>query len=258
MLMKKRLILGSVGLILVSMITTMIILAAKSPNDQTKNTNTTKSENTQNDKSSETKEAAVDNKNESSPNQNPKPQIDTTPAPAQPQPTQPSSPPAPANPTPAPAPQPQPAPVPTPDPNRYDVGPPDKVEIVELVNTERLKRGKNALTMISTINASAQEQADFMASISTMTHDGAKDRILKHTPSCIAALAENVQFSSSQGFTSRVAVNAWLNSPGHFANMLGDYSRTGVGIAQKDDIYITYQCNIVNKERLGLPLSRFL
>ena len=46
--------------------------------------------------------------------------------------------------------------------NKYDVGPPDAQEMLELVNQERAKVGVAPLKLDKRLNASAQEKADDM------------------------------------------------------------------------------------------------
>lgn len=151
------------------------------------------------------------------------------PAPPQPQPPAPQ--PAP------PAPQPTPPPAP-PTPSKYDVGPADIGEIIELVNAERSAHGKRALAGVSSLHASAQAHSVFMASVNKASHEGGLDRLLQHTPNCGAG-AENVLYQPA-GSTSRDAFLLWKNSSGHLDNMLGGYSRTGVGIVLKNNRhYIT-------------------
>lgn len=179
----------------------------------------------------------------SAPSHQPAPQPATPPKPTpapkpRPQPARPAPAPKPA-PAPTPAPRPTPPPAP-PTPSKYDVGPPDVYEIIELVNAERAARGRGGLRGAGTIFTSAKEQSNYMASINAMSHEGGLARLKRHTPNCGAG-AENIQQHNS-GATSRDAFLLWKNSGPHLTNMLGAYTRTGVGITAKGGwYYITMQ-----------------
>jgi uncharacterized protein YkwD len=48
-------------------------------------------------------------------------------------------------------------------------------------------------------------------------------------------VAENVAANAGYGDPAQQAVEGWKTSPGHRKNMLGDFSLTGIGIAQSSD-----------------------
>ncbi len=66
-------------------------------------------------------------------------------------------------------------------------------------------------------------------------HDGFDDRVdgIAETISYEYA-AENVA-SNNYSDPVTTAVDGWLNSPGHLANIEGDYNLTGIGVAQDED-----------------------
>lgn len=103
------------------------------------------------------------------------------------------------------------------------------VEVVRLVNEERAKEGLSALRMDASVTAAAQVRAREI--VSTFSHtrpDGRK---------CFTALdeagvryrgaGENIAYGQS---SPAAVVNAWMNSPGHRANILNaSFTTIGVG-----------------------------
>jgi uncharacterized protein YkwD len=105
------------------------------------------------------------------------------------------------------------------------------------VNDFRREHGLKLLRLDPTISAEAREHSAEMArSGNTISHRGFKQRlqdIRKKIPS--RAAAENVAASVGYDNPARTAVDGWKNSPEHRKNMLGDFSLTGIGIAQSKD-----------------------
>lgn len=92
--------------------------------------------------------------------------------------------------------------------------------IVERTNANRSRHGLRPLVVDSRLMSSARQHAAWMA----------RNRAMRHTS---AAVAENI--AAGQG-SSHEAVNDWMNSPGHRANILnGGYSRIGVAAYRGPD-----------------------
>jgi uncharacterized protein YkwD len=53
--------------------------------------------------------------------------------------------------------------------------------------------------------------------------------------------AENVAYNKGYSDPAQQAVQGWLKSPGHFANIKGNFNVTGIGVARnsKGEIYFT-------------------
>ena len=102
-------------------------------------------------------------------------------------------------------------------------------EVVRLVNAERAKVGLSALTVNSAANAAAQVRArEIVSNFSHTRPSGA---------SCFTALreagvnyrgaGENIAYGQP---SAQAVVNAWMNSPGHRANILNaQFTSIGVG-----------------------------
>lgn len=154
--------------------------------------------------------------------------------PQQPQPPRPTPPAPPARPTPPPAP-----PKPTPPPSKYDVGPPNALEMLELMNDARRRAGIRPLVLNSRLQYTAQWKADDMIRYNYFDHvrpgqDYANGlRLIGEQGLGCAWANENILQTTPQTHTSRGAFQIWMNSPGHRSAIMdgGRYGRTGFGVA---------------------------
>lgn len=111
------------------------------------------------------------------------------------------------------------------------------------VNTYRVSIGKPALAWSDVVLTQARQHSSNMAAkMVAFGHDGFNDRattIGKTVPWSNAG--ENVAMMSGQSDPATTAVEAWLKSPGHKANIEGDYNRSAIGIAKAADgsLYFT-------------------
>ena len=97
-------------------------------------------------------------------------------------------------------------------------------------NTQRAKHDRGALKGAKCLDTYAERQARRMADEQRMYHQELGP-ILK---AChLSMVGENVAYGYSNG---KAAVTAWMNSPGHRANILNTkYRLIAVGAAQDDD-----------------------
>ncbi len=107
-------------------------------------------------------------------------------------------------------------------------------ETFKLINKERALRLLKPLSWSSTPAHLARKHSLDMASGAVpFGHDGAYSRfqrIINTIPSA-TAFGENVAFNSGYANPAQTAVQGWLQSPGHYANIVGDYNLAGVGVA---------------------------
>ena len=134
----------------------------------------------------------------------------------------------------------QPAPNPQPQPadqdKKYDIGPPDALEILELINYARSKENLKPLKMYEPLNRTAQWMANDMKENNYFSHYKPGTTIphglLKARTVCNAPAENLVQTSPPDLHTSRVAFNAWIQSPPHRQSIMSStYTLTGFGIA---------------------------
>ncbi|EGG17598.1 hypothetical protein DFA_08594 [Cavenderia fasciculata] len=106
---------------------------------------------------------------------------------------------------------------------------------LDLVNQIRGEVSKEPLSLIVCMTDAAQAQSEYQASEETMTHDspkgGLSDRMVAYGMVNGTGWAENV----AAGYQSDTeVVNGWKNSPGHYANMIGNYTYIGIGMKVSD------------------------
>lgn len=105
-------------------------------------------------------------------------------------------------------------------------------EILRLVNKHRTDMGLKPLVNEPHIIKEAEQHSKNMASGKTsFGHDGFDGRTNRLTKAIkhAGASAENVAYGSR---TAVAVVDMWLQSKGHRENIEGDYTLTGLGIAQ--------------------------
>jgi len=112
-------------------------------------------------------------------------------------------------------------------------------QVVQLVNSERSKAGCSPLTVNAKLTKAAQAHSEDMAAHRTMSHTGSDgsspgDRITAAGYSW-SMYGENVAYGYS---TPQSVMTAWMNSPGHRANILNcSFKEIGVGYAGPGDYW---------------------
>ena len=104
-----------------------------------------------------------------------------------------------------------------------------KLEIVRLTNVERVKEGLPELQILPTLMDCAQLKANDMVENNytghiSPTYGSPTEMMRKYVPNC-GPCGENL----TGDFIAQEAVNGWMNSPGHKANIL-DKNATHIGI----------------------------
>jgi uncharacterized YkwD family protein len=179
------------------------------------------------------------------------------PAPAQPTPNpapapaptpQPAPQPAPApkpEPTPAPAPKPQPAPQPAPAPKPEPAPAPAtglsqyEQRVVELTNVERAKNGLPALKADTALSKVAKAKSQDMYNKNYFSHTsptyGSPFDMMKQFGISYRTAGENIAMGQR---TPEEVVKAWMDSPGHRANILNNtYTHIGVGYVEGKNVW---------------------
>jgi uncharacterized protein YkwD len=109
------------------------------------------------------------------------------------------------------------------------------VQVLQLTNSERAKAGCKALTVSSKLTTAAQAHSADMAKNNYFAHDSQDgtspfERI-KQAGYNFRAAAENIAYGQP---TAASVMDAWMNSPGHKANILNcTYTQIGVGYATR-------------------------
>ncbi|MEX6689748.1 CAP domain-containing protein [Danxiaibacter flavus] len=114
-------------------------------------------------------------------------------------------------------------------------------DILTYINQYRTSLGKTPLKMVQAASTEATKHSSGMASGKVaFGHDGMQIRVTNVARQIgrISAAAENVAHGK---LNARQVVDGWLNSPGHKKNIEGNYTLTGIGVAQgnRGEIFFT-------------------
>lgn len=104
---------------------------------------------------------------------------------------------------------------------------PSEARFLNLINQERTSRSLAPLTVYSDLVDDAQSHTDTMLSQNKLFHNPN----LGSVTTGWYALGENVGY----GYGVEGLHNAFMNSPGHRANILGDYNYVGIGVSNESD-----------------------
>ena len=131
--------------------------------------------------------------------------------------------------------------------SKYDVGPADPTELLELVNAERQRVGVAPLVMDERLNASAQEKADDMMNRNYRDHVSPEgvhgyELVFKHRGGECRHAGENLAWRTDNTVgTTRDAFNWWMSSEPHRkAIQDSKYTKTGIGINK--DVVVQHFC----------------
>jgi uncharacterized protein YkwD len=110
---------------------------------------------------------------------------------------------------------------------------PIAAQVHQLINAYRVSIGLPTLTLNETISRQARAHSQNMAGgVTPFSHDGFDGRVSAIAESIeLQSAAENVAYNQGYDNPAQTAVDGWLESPGHKANIEGDYSLTGIGVA---------------------------
>lgn len=103
-----------------------------------------------------------------------------------------------------------------------------RAKILSDTNAYRAAAGQPPLQMTSGLNNQAQNWSSSQADNKTMAHD---PNYVSKLPGVYLNSGENVGFGSE--YTQITA--AWYSSPGHRANLLGQYNEIGIGVAYDEN-----------------------
>ncbi len=109
--------------------------------------------------------------------------------------------------------------------------------VLSLINQYRNSIGLDSLRQNAVIDSQASGHSEKMASGKTaFGHDGFSSRVsaIKNSIGG-SAFAENVAYNKGYSDPAKTAVDGWLKSPGHKANIEGNYALTGIGVSKSKD-----------------------
>lgn len=112
-------------------------------------------------------------------------------------------------------------------------------QVIALTNQARVENGLDPLVMSTSLMQSAQFKTDDMAATRILSHDsptyGGMQNILNRFNISYSYAGENIAVGQR---SPEEVVNAWMNSPGHRANILNShYTHIGVGYSSSGNYW---------------------
>jgi uncharacterized protein YkwD len=122
----------------------------------------------------------------------------------------------------------------------------DELELAEMINEHRVSLGLNPLQTINHISYKAEEHNAYMIEKKVVNHDLFAQRS-QNIMQVLGAVKvnENVAYNYS---TPNSVLHAWLDSPGHKANIEGQFTHFGVSIREDAVTGKKYYTNIFIKK----------
>jgi uncharacterized protein YkwD len=120
-----------------------------------------------------------------------------------------------------------------------------EAKVLQLINQHRasLSPAAGALAVNDAISAQARKHSEEMAAgTAPFNHDGFDARVSAiSTVIKVAMAGENIAMNKGYDDPASQAVSGWLNSAPHRANIEGDFTHTGIGVAKTTDgaVYFT-------------------
>jgi len=108
-------------------------------------------------------------------------------------------------------------------------------EVARLVNAERAKAGLPALAADTALAAAAQSRAQETATSFSHTRPDGREwhTVLAEQGITYRRAGENIAYGQK---TPAEVVTGWMNSQGHRENILGNFTRIGVGVYEKNGV----------------------
>jgi uncharacterized protein YkwD len=120
-----------------------------------------------------------------------------------------------------------------------------ELETMKLINDYRVSIGLSSLEKINYISGESEGHNNYMIANNVVNHDGFVNRsenIIKTVGA--KTVGENIAYNYS---SPQAAVNAWLNSPGHKENIVGNFTHFGISIRENAVTGKKYYTNIFAK-----------
>lgn len=117
-------------------------------------------------------------------------------------------------------------------------------QIHQKINEYRASQGLAPLAIDYRItNESRLYSAKMASGAATFSHDGFEQRAASLEKQALKyeSVAENLALLQGYDDLATVAVQGWIDSPGHHKNIVGDFDLTGIGVVKnaEDEYYFT-------------------
>jgi uncharacterized protein YkwD len=122
-----------------------------------------------------------------------------------------------------------------------------ELKIITLINNYRQSIGLNTLEVINHISYKSQEHNIYMIENKSINHNYFQQRADNLIEVLGATrVAENIAYNYQ---APESAISAWLNSPGHKANIEGDFTHFGISITVDEITGKKYYTNMFIKKK---------
>lgn len=121
-----------------------------------------------------------------------------------------------------------------------------ELQTAKLINDYRVSKGLNALDLINYVSVKSEEHNEYMIEHQVVNHDQF-DKRAQDIMENVGAMKvnENIAYNYQQPIG---AVTAWLNSPGHKANIEGSFTHFGISVTVDPVTGKKYYTNIFIKK----------
>jgi len=122
-----------------------------------------------------------------------------------------------------------------------------ELKLITLINNYRESQGLNSLQVINHISYKSEEHNIYMIDNKVVNHNYFQQRV-DNLMQLLGAesVAENIAFNYQ---TAESVLNAWLNSPGHKANIVGDFTHFGIAVTTDPQTGKKYYTNLFIKKK---------
>ncbi|MGV3696793.1 CAP domain-containing protein [Flavobacterium sp.] len=122
-----------------------------------------------------------------------------------------------------------------------------ELKLVTLINNHRVSMGLNALEVVNHISFKSEEHNVYMIDNNVVNHDYFQQRS-NNLVQVLGAqrVGENIAYNYQ---SAESAMYAWLNSPGHKANLEGDYTHLGISVTVDPNTGKKYYTNMFMKKK---------
>ena len=122
----------------------------------------------------------------------------------------------------------------------------DEIQLADMINDYRESIGLNRLETVNHVSYKSEEHNEYMIVNNVVNHDFFQQRS-QNIIDVLGAVkvTENVAYNY---MTPQGALNAWLGSAGHKANIEGDFTHFGISVSVNPDNGRKYYTNIFVKK----------
>ena len=120
-----------------------------------------------------------------------------------------------------------------------------EIELATLINNYRISQGLNALVLDNYVSKISENHDIYMIGKDAISHDFFNQRFQDIVANANGKkVAENVAYKFNN---AQSVLNAWINSPEHKLNLLGDFTHFGISIKTNANGVLFYT-NIFTKK----------